>query len=509
VPDWPPSSSPCPSGTAQRYVLRGGGAPAPADEVEHRTRLAIEVVVSWRGDVLTVRHLSPPGVFFVGGSGSSSDVSLPDELLGSGRLCIAVGSRSEVSAVLPAQARAWLTLPDGSTQSLEPGSPAALTGARSGSSERLLPLGLGYRAHLCFGDIELQVAAVAAGRAPPGQRSIGFEPAALAYFALSSLSVAGIFTLLSLMAPPLGLNQDERIESERLYLLQSYLTASAERLERQPAQAPEKSGPMVAAAAARWAAPASALRSALPLDEAEAEHSAPEPRDALEEGEQAAPQTARERGRALEDARSFGIIDVLRRSVEALADPRIPFRRELDGEGLATMQQLFNPDSSLGDEGPGGLALSGTGLRGGDKGNIIALDGVRTAGGGEGGEIERFASVGRFTGSHRPQQPQLRHGERVVTDRLPSSVVRRTVNAHLVQLRQCYEQGLADNPTLTGGTIVRFAVQSTGLVDQVDTLGATLPSQVRGCIERVFRGLSFPRPESGPAHVEYPIDFTP
>ncbi|MEO8183137.1 MAG: AgmX/PglI C-terminal domain-containing protein [Deltaproteobacteria bacterium] len=88
-------------------------------------------------------------------------------------------------------------------------------------------------------------------------------------------------------------------------------------------------------------------------------------------------------------------------------------------------------------------------------------------------------------------------------------MVRRTVNAQLMKLRQCYEQGLAHDPTLTGSALVRFAVQSDGHVDQVDTAGSALPSPVRGCIERVFLGLSFPHPGSSPAHVEYPIDFRP
>ena len=510
MPDWPPRSHACSSGSSgppQRYVLRGEGPPAAPDEVEQHARLAIEVIVSWCGDVLTVRHLSPPGAFFVGGSGSCCDLSLPVELLGSERQCIAVGSRSEVSAVLPAHARAWLTLPDGTTQSLQPGSATALGATRSRSSDRLLPLGLGYRVHLCWGAIEIQVAPVAAGRAPAGRRSLGFEPAALAYFGLSSLSVAGIFALLSLLAPPLGVILDERAESERLYLLQSYLTASAERVEGLRAQAPQPSAPVVLTAAVRRAARASAPPSALPSDELQAELSAAEPRAVVEDTE-AAPRTAREHQEALVEARSFGMIDTLRKNMEALADPRIPFRRELDSESVATMQQLFHPDSSLGEEGPGGLALSGTGLRGGAEGNIIALGAVRTAGSGEGGELERFSRVGRFTGSYRPQPPPLGHGEHVVPDRLPS-VVRRTVNAHLVQLRRCYEEGLADNPTLTGGAIVHFTVHSDGHVDPVDTAGSALPARVRGCIESVFRGLSFPPPESSPAHVEYPIDFSP
>jgi hypothetical protein len=512
VPHWPPRFDAVPSGTTasstpcsrspERYLLQGGGPLPASDDVEQRARLAIEVVVLWRGDVLAVGHLAPPGAFFVGGPNSSCDLALPIEQLGAEGLCVAVGSRSEVSAVLPAQARGWRTLPDGSTRPLEPSSGASLASRRSPSTERLVPLGPGQRAHLCFGDIEIQVAPVAAGRAPRRRRSIGFEPATLAYFGLSSLSVAGVLALLSRMAPPLGLTPDERAESERLYLVQSYLAASAERVEQLRAQQPAKSPP--AALAAHHASPAPAARSE---DEAEAEQAAPAPPELPEDAE-ATPPTARERRRAIEDARSFGMIESLRRNLEALNDPRLVFHRELDSETTATMQQLFGSGRDpMGDEGPGGLSLSSTGLRGGDQGNLIALGAVRTAGGGEGGELERLSRVSRFTGSHQAPAPQLRPSDGLASGGLPVAAVRSTVHAHWRELRQCYEQGLASDPLLAGSATVRFVVQSDGQVEQANVADTALPSGVRGCIESVFRGLTFPHPESSPVNVAYPIEF--
>ena len=511
MPHWPPSFDAVPSSTPssrspERYLLHGGGPPAALEELEHRARLAIEVVVLWRGDVLAVGHLAPPGAFFVGGPNSSCDLALPAEQLGAEGLCVAVGSRSEVSAVLPAQARGWRTLPDGSTRPLESGSEAALASRRSASTERLVPLGPGQRAHLCFGEIEIQVAPVAAGRAPAKRGSIGFEPATLAYFGLSSLSVASVLVLLSLMAPPLGLTQDERAESERIYLLQSYLTASAERVEQQRAQDPAKSAPL-AAAARRWSPPPAAP-AARPEDEADAERAAPAPPE-LPEDKQAAPQTARERHAAIEEAQSFGMIESLRRNLEALNDPRLVFHRELDSETTATMQQLFGSGRDpLGDEGPGGLSLSSGGLRGGDKGNLIALGAVRTAGGGEGGELAGLSRASRFTGSHLAPAPRLQQGDGLISDALPLAAVRSTVHAHWLELRRCYEHGLANDPQLAGSASVRFVVQSEGQVEQANVAGA-LPAPVRSCIEGVFRGLTFPRPESSPANVVYPIAFAP
>ncbi|HKO91420.1 MAG TPA: hypothetical protein VJU61_09730, partial [Polyangiaceae bacterium] len=368
---WPPTSNVCP----ERYVLRGGGPPAACDEVEHRARLTIEVVLLWQGDVLGVSHLSPPGSFFVGGS--PADVALPPEWLGSERLCVAVGSRSEISAVVPAHARCWRTLPDGSTRLFQPGSDAAHTTARSPSTERLLPLGLGHRAHLCLGELEIQVAAVPAGRAPARRGSIGFDTTTLAYFGLSSLSVAGAMAVLSLLAPPTGLTPDEQTVSERLYLLRSYLQASAEREQDNGVARAETAR---AFAAARPFSPPPQPEA--PLSDAQAGEAPLPPSD----DSPSVPADARERRAQIEEARSFGIIGLLSAHLAALADPQLRFRREPSSEDLATMHQLFNPepDPLSGGDGPGGLALLGTGLGGGGRADIVPLNAVRTIGGGEG-----------------------------------------------------------------------------------------------------------------------------
>ncbi|MEY4546652.1 MAG: hypothetical protein RL685_2847 [Pseudomonadota bacterium] len=485
------------SHSPERYVLNGSGAAAASEELEHRAQLAIEVVVLWRGDVLAVRHLSPPGAFYVGDACSACDVALPAELLGSEQLCIAVGSRNEVSAVLPPQARGWLTLPDGSTRPL---------GVEARASEQLLPLGLGHRAHLCFGGIEVQVAAVAAGRAPALRRTLGFERSTLAYFGFSSLSVAGLLAVLSLMAPPLGLTQDESGSQERMYRLQSYLTASAERALQQQELASkelERSAAAVAPPRSRPEAPR-----AEPEAEAEAEaeaeqHTAPEPEPTLE-APQGEPRTAADRKGELEEARSFGIIGLMAKNMEMLRDPRLPFQRELTSEELAAMNQMYNSGSTW-EEGPGGLALSGTGRRGGGKANALPLESVGTVSGGQGTLPEGYAGFGSPSGSFRPSAPELRPAEALAAS--PASV-RRTINAQFPRIRACYEEGLRSNPALPGKAVVSFVLQPEGHADQVSAQSSSLPSSVVSCIEGVFRDISFPHPPE-PLPVKYPVQLAP
>lgn len=487
--------------TPQRYQLMPSGEPPAPNELEHPARVAIEVVVLWRGDVLSVTHVSPPGVFYVGDARSVSDVALPVELLsglpqGAERLCIAVGSGSQVSAVMPAGARGWLTLPDGSSRRLHQTPELA--------AEQLVPLGLGYRAHSCFGGIEVQVATVAAGRAPARPDSLGFEPRTLASFGLASLLVAGLLTALSLTPPPLGLTEDERASQERLYRLQSYLTASAERVLRQQEQ--ERPAQRRAAAALPRArheplapAPPAAEQKDRAASEPLPEHEAP----------RGIPRTAAERQSELESARTFGIIGLLAEHVKMLDDPRLTYQRELSGSELAAMEQMFNAETTW-DEGPGGLALSGTGRRGGGRAEVLPLEKLHTVSEGEGTLPEGLAGPGNPSGSHRTTTPLQRaadglHGAAAVAS---PATVRRTINAQFSRLRACHEQGLRTHPAVPGWALVSFVLQPEGRAEQLHTRSSNLPSEVVSCIEGVFRDLRFPQP-SQPLPIEYPVQLTP
>jgi hypothetical protein len=375
-------------------VLRGGGPPPASDELEQHGRLAVELVVLWRGEVLSVCHRPAPGVIHVGRDRSCSDVALPAELFHSGSSRIAVASRSEVCVVLQAGVRCWLTLPDGSVGPLEAGATAE-PGAPS-PAERLVPIGAGLRAHLCFGEIEIQLAPVPAGRAPARPRALGFEPAALAYLALSALSVGGLLAALSLLAPPLGLSPDEHADAERRYVLQSYLQASDER--------------------------ALALR---------AEGLAPVP--------DTTPALLRaSRGKA---PPPYGT-----------AEPEI-----------MDIGQLLGPH----------------GRRRGSAPRIRPLDTRPTA-------SFRPGTAGPILGT------------------LSTEAVQHAVNGELPKLRAC--RTLGAKRWGFEGVFVQFVVHSDGRVGQV-SVGSQLPSSVRGCIERVFRGLRFEPPGTGPVPITYPLEI--
>ena len=483
--------APASAADAARYVLTGGGPPAPPDELELPAVLALEVVVLWHADVLAVRHLKLPGTCIVGGPRSSCDVSLPVELFGTDGQRVAVGSHTESFAVLPAHVRSWVTQLDGSTRVFEAAAGAA-------ENERLLPLARGQRAHLCFGELEVQVAAVAAGRAPARPRSFGFDADTLLYFGLSSLSIGGLVAALALLTPPLDLDARERA-AERVAVMQRYLSASVERDAKRTQERPE--------AAARAARPAKPPPPASDLLEPPPRAAAPEaaaevtPEDAVLD---AAPESALDRQAQIKAARHFGMIGLLE-SVKELYDPKLDVhRRQLSSSDILAMQQMFEGGSLGSGEGPSGLALSSRGLGGGGQAKVVELGAVRTAGEGRGGDLAALALAGHPTGVHRPDA--LRPRSEQETAQVVTSEIRRTVNRSSTQLRACYDAGDRDSALRVGTALVRVVVKPGGLVGDVGVSGSAAPA-VRDCIQRVFYGLSFPDPGASAVTITYPLEL--
>jgi hypothetical protein len=89
-------------------------------------------------------------------------------------------------------------------------------------------------------------------------------------------------------------------------------------------------------------------------------------------------------------------------------------------------------------------------------------------------------------------------------------VIQRTVRQNFGRFRFCYEQGLAQNPSLEGRVGVRFVIDRTGGVSTASPEPGGMPdSTVARCVAQAFYGLSFPPPDGGIVTVSYPIMFTP
>jgi hypothetical protein len=93
---------------------------------------------------------------------------------------------------------------------------------------------------------------------------------------------------------------------------------------------------------------------------------------------------------------------------------------------------------------------------------------------------------------------------------LPREVIQRIVRQQYPKFRQCYEQGLARNPNLSGSVKVRFVIGRAGEVTRASSEGSDFPDpKVVDCMVREYRKLRFPPPEGGTVTVVYPIKFSP
>ena len=88
-----------------------------------------------------------------------------------------------------------------------------------------------------------------------------------------------------------------------------------------------------------------------------------------------------------------------------------------------------------------------------------------------------------------------------------SEVVTRIFQRHLNELRFCYEQGLARDPSLAGRVVVRLTVVQDGTASNAAISGTTLgDAAVEACVARFAGRFVFPA-SPGIAIVDVPVIF--
>lgn len=506
-----PSSAPIRTGVSlgeSRYQMIPVRPPIAEGELESRSSLHAEIVVLWGGNVLSVSHQTLCGSFSVGEPGRRSsgqcDLFLPAQVLGATRRVVAVGNRCRLSAVIPAGVRGHLTLPTGERLTLQEASRAAesagertVSGVEGGQR---IPLVRGCRAHLFYGEIEIQIAAVSAARLPALGWRFRFDPTVLAYLGLSALSFGGLLSTMALWVPPLGLMRDEQMSAEELLLIQQYLAASAERNKPGEVAVTSSSGEETELSANRKFHSEAA---ALP---ATSHRHSPRSKRGIRTAK-SEPAVSERRAEIL-GARNSEMAILLGRMSRA-GVPMWGLEASNTGEGDLFEDSIFGKGGT-GALQPGGLVLSGTGSGAGGRGEGVALPAVGTFARGTGALNERTARRSNRGGVHRTRAPKLRRGKTSVRGRLPAETIRRTVRLQHPRLVGCYQEGLLHDPSLSGRANVRFVIGRQGEISSVDTAGSDLRAPVvLACIRRVFFGLSFPKPDGGPVMVQYPLSLQP
>ncbi len=503
------SADPVPFGRGSEYgfTLLKSGPEINAEEVELPDVSALEVLVLWGSNVLYVAHLTPARSFSVGEALSDisrCDFFVPSERIGAPRLQLIEVADGAVWAVIPPQADGFVELPGA------PRVPLAEVQARAGGAgERRFPLQDGARVQLELGGFVFRFASVNAGKPLRRGPLAGWDWSLSAYFGLSLLSHASIVAALAFFMPPLNLTPDETLDRDRLYVLQQYLDAAAEReqLERTD-YAPEDTQQRESGGGQQASGESGALGKPT-VRAVNKRYAVSGPADN--------PDPHLARAAALQEAATFGLVALL------TGDPKAPtavFGRDtsLGRDEASFMGNMWGDE--LGDaNGSGGLWTAGAGQGGGGRGTGVGLDELGTIGHGAGltdgwgignGPGGFASGRGRLRNEHVTKSPRVALSPPTVSGRLPPEVIQRIVRHNFGRFRMCYEKGLTRNPNLAGRVAARFVIDRGGAVSSVSNGGSDLPdSAVVNCVLSAFYGLSFPEPQNGIVAVTYPILLAP
>src|SRR3954469_11975483 len=491
------------------YTMIKSGPDVSTDEVEIAHLQSVEVMILWGANVLHVSHLTPPRNFYVGeeqGKNFACDFFIPSEKLGTTRLPVVIGDRASVAVVIPPGARGSVELPGMPRMSMDEARQRAQPTAEvSGGHQLNLPSG--GKARVEIGDFVFQVASVNAGKPIKHGVAVGFDWGVAMYFGLSLAAIGGLVAAMAFFVPARGLNDDEDLDKDALYMMQQYLKSAAEREqeEKEAEVVQDNSDNKEGGTGTRAKGEEGSMGN--PTTKAVNKRYAVQgPKDNPD------PHIARQA--ALREAMEFGMIGLL--NTGAAGDPNAP-TAPWGRDTSSGTDEISARGNMWGDEigdafGAGGLGLSGIGEGGGGRGEGIGLGNIGTLGHGAGtGTGQGFgAGHGRLGGSHQTKAPKVRMGATTVSGRLPPEVIQRIVRQNYGRFRLCYEQGLSRNPNLEGRVQVRFVIGRDGSVSNVSNGGSDIPdSAVVQCVIRNYYGLSFPQPEGGIVTVVYPIMFSP
>ncbi|HEX4477793.1 MAG TPA: AgmX/PglI C-terminal domain-containing protein [Polyangiaceae bacterium] len=500
---------------------------ADTSSFRRRAERTVELRISWGDDLLEFVELSPPRAFIVGSAESGPpDFVLPerDALFARGFSLLSVehgdvfvhvpeGAHAVRRKALPrVDARAASVIIDHSdgrtlTWLFAPpnGAPGAPEEAETESTIAIAPsagsvlLARGESIDVHVGTVRFSVR-LGRREAKCPRALLGDNDARpITYFGASLAAVAALVGGLAWSMPPFGLTDDDSLDRNRVYLMEQYLDASAERehlLEESPGDAAKGGGGPSAAAASKEAG---ALGK---VDSRQQNHRA----SGAAPGE---PRPATSRFAEVQAAENFGVIGLL--SSGSLRPTSAPW----DDEGAGPVAVAGGFFGDIGESnGSGGLTIAGLGEGGGQRGDAIALGGIGTcstghcAGMGPGGFGVSTALAHR---DHPTAVPRLRqNGDTTVNGSLPPEVIQRIVRQSFGRFRGCYEDGLRQNPNLEGRVTARFVISRDGSVASVQSGGTDLPdARVVSCVLRAYTSLSFPAPKDGIVRVTYPLMFSP
>ncbi len=162
--------------------------------------------------------------------------------------------------------------------------------------------------------------------------------------------------------------------------------------------------------------------------------------------------------------------------------------------------------------GVGGLGLVGTGRGGGGVGEgAIGLGNTGLIGRGGGGASSGYGrGAGAGFGGRGRRIPRVRQVNAKVSGGMDKDIVRRIVRAHINEVRYCYNQGLARDPSLGGRVSIQFTIGPTGKVPVAVVAETTLRDKdFANCIAKAVKRWKFPKPSASTVQVTSPFVLSP
>jgi hypothetical protein len=492
----PPSASP-PSTETTSFALVGQGPPVSAAEVERSETDSLEVRVLWDSNVLATHFLEQTGSIVIGDH-QESIALIPSDALGSDSFEIATATEDGYMVRVPAGAEARVRNGAASRQ---------LEGPTSLATSR------GDEVTMSLGNFCLELAHGAAGKQVPAASLLQkIERSAAVQVAGAALLHTALFGIFAYYTPALAGEETSAGNADQIVLMREYLISAA---QREPDRAEEKEHDD--------GQPGSGGPSGGPRDKgaegAMGKEGAPVANLRWGKlGPKDNPNPWLDQARAIDTARNFGMIGLL---AQNSGDPSAPIAAwgKVDALGADPTSAQGNMwGDSIGDaRGWGGLGLTGTGEHGGGLGEGIGLNmndlpglGHTFGPPGDGTGIGHGCK-GCELGPHATRGPSVRpNGNTVVNGHIPAEVIQRVVRNNFGRFRNCYMNGLRDNPNLEGRVVTRFTVDRQGMVSSAQDGGSALPnSAVVQCVIKAFYSLSFPEHDGGIVTVVYPLALQP
>ena len=463
-------------------------ADAERDDAE-----VVEATFRWQGDVLETKHFEAGRAITLGET-ESCDFMVPASALG-----------SEWAEVVAASSKG------GATLVRAPSNSSMVVDGSIHNANEIFDLRAGHLCKLAFGDFSLDLRVAPAGR----KVAVGFlesiRESALGGVGASAMMHAAIFASLALFLPRLGNDDAESIDRDQIYTMGKLLDSAAERERERMASQETGATSDSGAAGGQTAGESGKTGTTQPQSLGHIAF----------QGQAKDNQVSLPREKQLEIARNFGMNELLGSlATQLAASPSIPWGDVAAGSDKEThLGDMWSPN--IGDAFGSGWGLSGTGEGGGCQGGPctgIGMNGISGLGIG----IGQCANPpcdglghghGHLAPTYIPKSgPGLRWAKEIdVNGRIPAEVIQRIVRQNGGRFRNCYENGLRQNPNLAGRVAVRFIIGRDGEVSMSsDSEQSDMPdTAVRACVVKSFYGITFPSPQGGTVKVTYPLMFTP